>query len=411
MKKILLFILLSSFAFSGTEPTLIDTCLVTATIETGKIFVAQMTATDYVVAYDSSGYQVCLQTFTLDGSYNITDNGDSWRVSNGGAETNPYMIKLADGKFMVTWTSTSNTLVRTLSATKSGGYTWTEIDLGTVLAYDSSYPALAHLTGNYYVGVQRNAVTTQSRVFTFSVDGAYDNITYIDNLIHDTNDGKTPDIEVIDATHFIVTYADDGDDGYVSTFSVDATADNITEIDEFEFDNTKGTWAEIDLGADDSHYVISYQNTSDHLVVETIELDGSYNITPIDSGVVITSSGNYSSMVKLTDNSGNNLYAANGRDASNVQKIASFIIANDGTITSHSDSLRHHNAATYNEMCRIDDNHVMVVHTITANTGYIVKTFEFDALPSEGYGHTVSGVSTPTKVNGVEAPTKVNGVE
>ena len=400
MKKLLLFILLSSWAFGQlAAPTLIDSVRFAAGAQAGRLHIRSIDATNYLLAWYSAASKVTLRTFTIDGAYDITDNGETEDMGNG---NNPYLLKLDTNKFLLTWEYGTNVNIKTLTLAKPAAYTFTTIDSVSLYAVTNNYGAIKHLTGNYYVGATRNTPSTQAEVFTFSMDGAYDNITYIDHLVHDTNEGKTPDIVVIDATHFIVTYGGSGDDGYVATFSVDASADNITELYEREFDIQSGLWNNLEQ-IDATHYLNVHTSNNYNATAIVFTLDG-YDAATTDSVVLNVGSGNYASMAKLNGN----IYAINSRDANSDQHIHSASVDGSYDVTANGD-YEHYLNATYNEIVRIDDTHAIVAYNDLADNNIVVKTFEFPG--ATGWAHSVNGVSTPTKVNGVEAPTKVNGVE
>jgi len=401
MKKLLLFILLSSWAFGQlAAPTLIDSVRFAAGAQAGRLHIRSIDATNYLLAWYSAASKVTLRTFTIDGAYDITDNGETEDMGNG---NNPYLLKLDTNKFLLTWEYGTNVNIKTLTLAKPAAYTFTTIDSVSLYAVTNNYGAIKHLTGNYYVGATRNTPSTQAEVFTFSMDGAYDNITYIDHLVHDTNEGKTPDIVVIDATHFIVTYGGSGDDGYVATFSVDASADNITELYEREFEPTYAIWHNLEQ-IDATHYLNVYRNQNTDAMAVVFTLDGSYNATTTDSVKIEIVGGNYASMAKLT----NNIYAINGRDNATDQHIQSLSIDGSYEITGN-DMYEHDLNATYSEICRIDDTHAIVAYADLDDTNIVVKTFEFPG--ATGWAHTINGVLSPTKVSGVEPPTSVSGVE
>ncbi len=403
MKKISLLILLTSWAFCQlAAPSLVDSIRSALNVQAGRIDITAINAarTEFALFYVSGGVTK-LNTYTLDGSFNITDNGEA--VAQHTATGAGAYIRLSDTKGMLAYDPGGGMQIKTLTVAKPAAHTFTTISSVQIYANTGSYANVVNLTGNIYAGCARNTGGTDGEVFTFTTDGAYDNITFVDKLIHDAAEGKYPVIEKIDATHFIVAYTGGGDDGHVSTFSVDGAGDNITRIDMFEFDNVLGKFTRIQQMDDVWHYILTFDGGTSDGWAETILVNNStYAITPIYSIQYDTNAGMYGSMVKLT----NTLYATNSRDAAIDQWIGS--VSTDGNYEITANSKRvHYNNATYNDMDMINTTHIIVAYTDITDNNMVVKTMAFP----EGWLHKISSVLTPSKITGVATYTKVGGIE
>ncbi|MBD3408439.1 MAG: hypothetical protein GF411_20115, partial [Candidatus Lokiarchaeota archaeon] len=112
-----------------------------------------------------------------------------------------------------------------------------------------------------------------------------DNITEIDSLEFDADEAGIISMILIDSTHFAIAYRGPDNDGFVKTFSIDGNCDNITEIDSLEFDTTYASYISMIL-IDSTHFAIAYVKIDVVFkgYVKTFSIDGSYdNITEIES--------------------------------------------------------------------------------------------------------------------------------
>lgn len=102
-------------------------------------------------------------------------------------------------------------------------------------------------------------------------------------LEHDTSRQASCSIVLIDSTHFGIMYEWDRSDGFIKTFSFDGSYD-ITQINSLEFDTDNGRQVHEKWLAkiDDAHLIWAYWTFS-NVEVSTFEINGSYVITEKDS--------------------------------------------------------------------------------------------------------------------------------
>ena len=128
-------------------------------------------------------------------------------------------------------------------------------------------------------------------------------IEQMNSLEHDIVQGFENSLVQIDATHFILAYAGDGDVGYIKTFSLDGSY-NITQIDSLEHDTALGQYNSL-VQIDATHFILAYRGVGDDYddgdggYIKTFSIDGSYNITQIDSLEYDTVYGSDNSLVQI----------------------------------------------------------------------------------------------------------------
>lgn len=107
----------------------------------------------------------------------------------------------------------------------------------------------------------------------------------------------------IDGTHFVIA-CNIGNVGYIKTYSVDFTANTITEIDS-ETIEAAGIFGVKGIICD-GRYIFHYGTNVGHATLKSVEIDGSYNISIIDTQIHATdgyypvNSEHY--QIKLIDN-------------------------------------------------------------------------------------------------------------
>jgi len=246
-----------------------------------------------------------------------------------------------------------------------------EHDPGTGLGFwnslvmmDSTHFALAHrgLSGDGYIT-------------TFSIDGSYDNIAEIDNYEHDIVDNTSNSLVKIDATHLILACAGDSGDGFLKTFSVDGDCDNIAEIDSLEHDTIEGSANSLVM-MDSTHFALAYTTSLNRGYIKTFSIDGSYdNIAEIDSyGYETTTYRTFwNSLVKI--DATHLILAHTGPVQDGFLKT--FSVDGDCDNIAEIADLEHDTGVAYgNSLIMIDSTHFVLAY-ISDSNGHI-KTFSID---------------------------------
>jgi hypothetical protein len=299
--------------------------------------------------------------------------------------------------------------VRSLLAGGANVYTILPID---TLLHDSNYAfdnSLALIDTTHLI-LSYNGNTMDQTLKTFSIDSSADNITQIDENIADTARGQFNSIVKIDATHFIVAHCGNGEDGYIATVSIDGAYDNIAVILSIEHDTGYGAYNKL-LKVDDTHFILAYDGGTG-ATIKTFVIDGEYGITAVDSLVHDVNGGWYQAFEQIDSTHyllvyGNmsTLYDAYVKtfsidaNADNITEL--HVMTYDDATESDMNNLQN---AT---LCRIDATHLLLAccmwdYTLEDWGGYIkVLTVDGSYNISElvSYKHHAGGTLGNSMVN------------
>ena len=190
------------------------------------------------------------------------------------------LVQIDDTHFMLAYAGTdSDGFIKTFSVNLTTG-AWTEIDVLEYDAANGTNNSLIKISATKYALAYTGA-DNDGFIGTFSIDANADNITAIDLLEYDTTDGWSNSLVLIDSTHLILAYSGSGNDGYLKTFSIDANADNITNIHTLEHDTTQGYNNSL-VKIDATHYALAYSGSENDGYLKTILLNGSNQTSVID---------------------------------------------------------------------------------------------------------------------------------
>jgi hypothetical protein len=289
--------------------------------------VAKLTASLFAVAYSDGSNYVKVKTFAIDGSYNITEKG-SLTLSNlasgypsvCGLSATSFVVAYRDGtdggnvdyctcdadgsniskdatknhtagpayynsicmisstQWMLAYDASGDGYIKTFSI--SGAVITEEDSLNHNIGVQAEFNSLKKITANYYA-LSYAGAGDDGYLKTFSIAGGIGSIVEIDDEEFDTTKGYYSSLEVIDTTHLAVAYQGDGNDGYIKTFSIDGSADNITLIHTLEHDGTYAIYNSLAL-IDSTHLALAFEGSSSYNGrIKVFLLDGSYNISEI----------------------------------------------------------------------------------------------------------------------------------
>jgi hypothetical protein len=122
-------------------------------------------------------------------------------------------------------------------------------------------PALAQIDSTHYLCAYRGdgddgwavVLTVDTGTWNVSKELAYE---------YDVQKGIAPVLAQIDQTHYLCAYQGDGDDGWARILNVNTSNWEITEDDNFEFDQIKGISPAL-VQIDQTHYLCAYQGDGD----------------------------------------------------------------------------------------------------------------------------------------------------
>jgi len=242
-------------------------------------------STHFMLAYDYNGDAGRLRTFSIDGNYENITTIDTLNHDTTKGVWNS-LVKIDSTHFMLAYMGSSNNygVVKTFSI--DGSYsTIAQID---VLEHDTAYGAqnsLVKIDSTHFALAYETVTGTYSGVIkTFSIDGSYDTITQIDSLEHRDIPTRYNSLVMIDSTHFILAFSGEYNlDGIIKTFSIDGSYGTITQIDSFVHDTTIGEFSSL-IQYDSTHYILACAGASRFGYIKTFSIDGSYdNIAEVNS--------------------------------------------------------------------------------------------------------------------------------
>ena len=278
------------------------------------------------------------------------------------------MVKIDDTHVILSYSTSSTSVIKTFSL-DSQGRVVTELDAlvhdgagiaenhGSLVFIDSTHFALAHFDS-----------ASDGHIKTFSIDGSFV-ITQIDDLEHDTTEGKHNSLILLDSTHLALAYAGPDGDGFVKTFSFNGTTfGSITELNSLEHDTAAGTNNSL-VKIDDTHLILAYSGDTVDGFFKTFAIDGSYIISEIASLEYDTVGSSAPSLVMIDSTHFFLAYS----DSTTVSRIITVSIdGNYENITVLDTLIRSGVIGQGNSVVKIDGTHFILVTTIAGNDGGIV---------------------------------------
>ena len=262
--------------------------------------------THVILYYVSTSYVNKLQTYSVSPTtgFSLIDSLDiqtATSVVSTGPSLFGDMIELATGYYAVEWKGISGDGYVATFSIDSNADNITKID---ELEFDTSTASYASMCkiGEKRFCIAYGGVDTDGFLASFSVDVNYDNITVIDSIEHDIGVGRDNSIILMKANRLALAYASTSNIGYLKTFSFDANYDNLTEIDSL-LHNNDTTLSSSLVRIDDTHGMLGYWGdvvTDGYLT--TFSVDANHdNITEIETLEYATTDGWNQSLVKITD--------------------------------------------------------------------------------------------------------------
>jgi hypothetical protein len=211
--------------------------------------------------------------------------------------------------------------------------------------------------------------------FTISADG--NTITEVATLEHDTDNGSYNSLVQVDADTYALAYTGFGGDGFISTFTIPADGSAITEVATLEHDTLNGYYNSL-VKVDADTYALAYAGDGfdGFISTFTIPADGSA-ITEVATLEHDTVQGFYNSLVKVDADTYALAYTSTGNDGF----ISTFTIPADGSAITEVATLEHDTVqGLYNSLVQVDADTYALAHTSTGNDGFI-STF---TIPADG---------------------------
>ena len=219
--------------------------------------------------------------------------------------------------------------------------------------------------------------------FTIPADGSA--ITEVATLEHDTANGQYNSLVQVDSDTYALAYAGDGQDGFISTFTISADGSTITEVATLEHDTARGIHNSL-IQVDSDTYALAYADffQDGWITTFTISADGS-TITEVTTLEHDTTLGIYNSLVQVDSDT----YALAYAGASNGF-ISTFTIPADGsTVTLVINAIaRSSRFVSHNSLVQVDSDTYALAYAGPGDFGFIT-TF---TIPIDG--STITEVAT-----------------
>ena len=219
--------------------------------------------------------------------------------------------------------------------------------------------------------------------FTIPADGSA--ITEVATLEHDTANGQYNSLVQVDSDTYALAYAGDGQDGFISTFTISADGSTITEVATLEHDTARGIHNSL-IQVDSDTYALAYAVffQDGWITTFTISADGS-TITEVTTLEHDTTLGIYNSLVQVDSDT----YALAYAGASNGF-ISTFTIPADGsTVTLVINAIaRSSRFVSHNSLVQVDSDTYALAYAGPGDFGFIT-TF---TIPIDG--STITEVAT-----------------
>jgi hypothetical protein len=212
-------------------------------------------------------------------------------------------------------------------------------------------------------------------------------ITEVDSLEHDAANGRYNSLVQVDSDTYALAYSGEGEDGYISTFTISADGTTITEVESLEHDTTYGLYNSL-VQVDSDTYALAYFGSGGDGFISTFDIDSTGDITPIrvanhatlgeGSSVNLehdTTYGKENSLVQVDSDTYALAYAGSGSDG----YISTFTISADGTTITEVESLEHDAAnGRFNSLVQVDSGTYALAYVGEDDDGFI-STFDIDS--------------------------------
>ena len=349
----------------------------------------QVDSDTYALAYSGVDDDGFISTFTIssdgatitevDSLEHDTDTNDHPINKNGGnslvkVDSDTFALAYTgadDDGFISTFTIDSDgniTAVRTQSEGNNLEHDTSKGWNNSLVKVDSDTVALA------YTDVWGDGII---KTFTISSDGT--TITQVESLEHDTSSNADNSLVHVDSDIFALAYNGAGQDGFISTFSIDSDGD-ITAIktqsegNNFEYDDRYGyhnSLVKVDSDTVLLAYMYSWEGMPyGKLSSFTIDSDG--NITEvINSSTFEIRSIKYISLLQVDSDT----YAVAWTNYQGFGKLTTMTINPDGTYPSQSRPLQiFDNYNSFNSLVKVDSDTIALASAGAGDDG-LISTF------------------------------------
>ncbi len=336
----------------------------------------QVDADTYALAYEGADNDGFIKTFTIsaDGTSIVEvsslEHETDYASSNSLVQVDTDTYALAhvgpDGHGFITTFDIS-----------ADGTTITEISSLEHETSNGTHNSLVQVDADTYA-LAYSGTNTDGFITTFDISADGTTITEISSLEHDTGQGAYNSLIQVDTDTYALAYSGDGDDGYITTFTISADGTSITEVASLEHDIAYASANSL-FQVDADTFALAYRGPDNDGFIKTftIPADGS-SITEVFSLEHDPVSANGNSLVQVDSDTIALAYSGSGLDGF----IKTFEIPADGSSITEISSLEHDPLrGSGNSLVHVVGNTYALAYTDNGFDG-IIKTFDItDIVP------------------------------
>ena len=341
--------------------------------------IVQVDTDTYAIAYagvDNDGF---IATFTISADGTSITEVASLEHETAKSLYNS-LVQVDTDTYALAYTGNNNDGYIATFTISADGSSITKVDQLEHSTTNGEFNSLVKVDSDTYA-VAYTGASDKGFIATFTIAADGDNITKVDQLQH-SGRGKHNSLVQVDADTYALAYEGGQDDGFIATFTIAADGDNITEVDQLEHDNSEGGHNSL-VQVDADTYVLAYKSNGGDgwITTFTIAADGD-NITEVASEEHDSGKGQYNSLVQVDSDTYALAYKGGGDDG----HIATFTISADGSSITEVASFEHDtDFGEYNSLVKVDsDTYALAYTSETNNSDGYIKTFTIQSDGSMG---------------------------
>ena len=235
----------------------------------------------------------------------------------------------------------------------------------------------------------------------FANDG--NDILEIASLEHDVRQGQYNSLVQVDSDTYALAYEGKDKDGFISTFTISSDGSSIVEVDTLEHDTVKGQYNSL-VHVDSDTYALAYAGNGDNGFISTFTIDSNGNITAVETQSLgnnlehDTVHGQYNSLVQVNSTTIALAYAGNLENGF----ISTFTIDSAAAITavetqSEGNNLEHDtHRGKENSLVQVNSTTIALAYEGKDRDGFI-STFTIDSDTA-----AITAVKTQSEGNNLE---------
>ena len=331
--------------------------------------IVQVDSDTYVLAYSDENEKGWIATFTISSNGSTITEVASLKHDNNQGLYNS-IVQVDSDTYALAYSGSGDDGYISTFTISSNGATITEVNSIEHDTNQGTYNSITQVDSDTYALAYAGS-GDDGYISTFTISSNGSTITEVNSIEHDTNQGTYNSITQVDSDTYALAYAGDGDDGYVSTFTISSNGNTITEVASLEHMLANGTNNSI-VQIDSDTYAVAYTGKflDGFITTFTIPSNGS-SITEVASLEYNTSDASHNSLVKV--DSDNFVLAYSGPDEDGF--IVSFTISSNGSSITQVESIEHDtDKGRHNSLVQIDtDNYALAYEGL--NSDGFIKTF------------------------------------